>query len=102
LALSPFTIYYDHFLSQEADAGTYTINYTVSFMEYADVMSDSQAHGSFIFEIIATCALTEIIENERLPDLYRIYMLDPRVLQYKYKGYTDSVSEFNDEHSSCG
>ena len=100
--MAPFTIYYDHYKSKEADAGVYTINYTVSFMEYEDVMASSESHGSFIFEIISTCALSEIIENEKLPDLFRIYMLDPRILRYKYLAYSDSVSEFYNLHSRCG
>ena len=71
-------------------------------MEYEDVMASSEAHGSFIFEIISTCTLSEIIENERLPDLFRIYMLDPRILRYKYLAYSDVVSEFYNIHSRCG
>ena len=100
--MTPFTIFYDHYRSKEADAGVYTINYTVSFMEYEYVMASSELHDSFTFEIISTCSLSKIIENERLPDLFRIYMLDPRILRFKYRAYSDSVSEFYNIHSKCG
>ena len=56
LALSPFKIKYDHYLSTEADAGVYEIKYKVVFVQYADVMTSSAAEGSFIFELESTCA----------------------------------------------
>ena len=63
LAVSPFSIYYDHYLSAEADAGVYEIKYQVVFVEYNDVMAFSALEGSFIFELESTCTEAHLVEN---------------------------------------
>ena len=38
LVSAPFKIIYDHQISTFSDVGLHTVNYTVSFIEYADIV----------------------------------------------------------------
>ena len=90
--MSYITIAYDHELSTEEDAGVYEIKYTVFLVEYEDMMVSSAIEGSFRFEIESVCSETYLIENQSIPSLYSIRMLDPRLQSYRYKAYSDSIS----------
>ena len=86
-----FVIIYDHNLSDETDAGVHTVDYTVSFLQYDDLIASTP--GSFEIEIEEACSKATLIENEVINELFRIKVQEQHIHSYRFKAYTDSISE---------
>lgn len=90
-AQSSFNLVYNNALADENDAGQRTIDYTVSFFNYAGV---TQAlAGSFVFEIENTCTRTALVEHGKVNESYSIRVDETKIISFRYSAYTDVISD---------